>query len=85
MVTLEIAIPVPSEWPTRGELVCRNRVEDALNAAGVGTVSGVGGGMGNMDVAYRLDDETKIPAARTVIAEAMKSHMANFQYKVSVR
>ncbi|PWT86619.1 MAG: hypothetical protein C5B56_12140 [Proteobacteria bacterium] len=84
MVTLEITIPVASEWPTREELTARNAVENALNAVGLGIISGAGGGMGNMDLAYRLDDEAKVPAARAAIDQAMKQHMARFQYRVTV-
>jgi hypothetical protein len=85
MVTLEITIPVASEWPTREDLTARNAVEDALNAAGLGIISGAGGGMGNMDLAYRLDDEAMIPSARVAIDNAMKMHMARYQYTISVR
>jgi hypothetical protein len=85
MVTLEITIPVATTWPTRDELSARNAVERVLNAARVGKVSGAGGGMGNMDLAYRLEDEASIPDARVVIDQAMKTHMASFQYKVTVR
>jgi hypothetical protein len=84
MVTLEITIPTASTWPTRDELIARNTVEKALNEAGIGKVTGAGGGMGDMHLAYRIDDETKIVAARAAIDRAMKTHMASFQYKVRV-
>jgi hypothetical protein len=84
MLTLEISIPIASEWPTREDLNSRNAIEDALNAAGIGIVSGAGGGMGMMDLAYRVDDAAKITAARALIDQAMKTHMANFQYEITV-
>ncbi len=84
MVTLEITIPVSAKWPTRDELAARNAVEAALNSAGIGIVSGVGGGMGEMELAYRVTDESKIADARASIDQAMKAHMASFQYKVRV-
>jgi hypothetical protein len=84
MLTLEITIPTASTWPTRDELFARNTVEKALNEAGIGRVTGAGGGMGNMDLAYRIDDETKTMEARAAIDQAMKAHMASFQYKIRV-
>jgi hypothetical protein len=85
MVTVEITIPILSQWPTREQLGARNAVESALNAAGLGIVSGVGGGMGVMDVAYRVDDETKVAAAHAVIDKAMQTHMPQFRYQVTIR
>jgi hypothetical protein len=40
--------------------------------------------MGSMDLAYRVDDEAKITAAKAAIDEAMKTHMASFRYQVAV-
>ena len=84
MLTLEITIPVGSTWPTRDEINARNAVEEALDATGIGIVSGAGGGMGVMDLAFRLEDEAKVPAAHLAINEAMKTHMPNFKYTVRV-
>jgi mevalonate kinase len=84
MITIEIRIPIASTWPTREELGARNAVEASLNAAGIGKVTGAGGGMGSIDLAYRVDDEAKITAAKAAIDEAMKTHMASFRYQVAV-
>jgi hypothetical protein len=84
MVTLEITIPIRSDWPTRKELAARNAVETALGVAAVGLCTGAGGGMGQMHLTYRLDDDTKVPTARAAIAEAMKVHMPDFQYRVAI-
>jgi hypothetical protein len=82
MITLEISIPIASQWPTRDELTARNAVEAALDAAGVGICSGAGGGMCQMHLAYRVDNESALPAARAVIDAAMKTHMPGFRYQV---
>ncbi len=85
MVTLEITIPIASTWPTREELNARNAVESALVAAGIGKCTGAGGGMGQMDLTYRVDDDTQVPAAHALIAGAMKNHMPGLEYQVRVR
>ena len=84
MITLEIAIPIASTWPTRDELVARNAVETALIAAAVGQCTGAGGGMGMMDLTYRVDNEPSIPIARAIIDDAMRKHMPSYQYEVKV-
>jgi hypothetical protein len=40
--------------------------------------------MGQMDLAYRLEDYGKVGAACEIIAETMKKHMPNFHYQVRV-
>jgi hypothetical protein len=84
MFALEIRIPVASEWPTTEELKARNIVEEFLDSSDIGMVSGAGGGMGEMDLAYRVDTEAKIPAARALIEEAMRAHMPDFQYAIKI-
>ena len=64
MVTLEITIPIASTWPTREELNAQNAVESALVPVGIGKCTGAGGGMGQMDLTYRVDDDTQVPAAQ---------------------
>jgi hypothetical protein len=82
MVELEITIPVASKWPSRDELKARNAVEDALNQSAVGKCSGAGGGMGEMDLTFRIADQTALPAARAVIDQAMNTHMLGVEYRV---
>jgi hypothetical protein len=82
MISLEIAISIASVWPTREELVARDAVESALQAAGAGKCTGAGGGMGQMHLNYRVDDESAVPAARAVIEDAMKANMPAFRYTV---
>jgi hypothetical protein len=84
MIALEIRMPIASTWPSREELAARNAVEQALIASSVGKCTGAGGGMGQMHLTYRVDDDSSVPAARAVINEAMKTHMPNFQYQVRV-
>jgi hypothetical protein len=84
MISLEVTMPIASTWPTREELAARNAVEQALIAAPVGKCTGAGGGMGQMHLTYRVDEESSVPAARAVIDEAMKTHMPNFQYQIRV-
>ena len=83
MIALEITIPIPSEWPTSDELDRRNAVETALNAAAVGICTGAGGGMGQMHLTYRVDTESALPAARTVVDEAMTRLMPGSRYEVT--
>jgi hypothetical protein len=40
--------------------------------------------MGKMDLAYRVSNETKVPVARAIIDNAMKIHLARFQYEIRV-
>jgi hypothetical protein len=84
MIAVEITIPIASTWPNREELVARNAVEQALMASPVGKCTGAGSGMGQMHLTYRVDDESRVPAARAVIDEAMKTHMPDSQYQVRV-
>jgi hypothetical protein len=84
MVSIEITMPIASQWPTRDELAARNAVEASLISARVGICTGAGGGMGQMHLTYRVADESIVPAARAVIAEAMKSHMPTFLYSIKV-
>ena len=84
MIYLEIEIPIASTWPTREELQARNTVEAALDAAAVGKCTGAGGGMGQMDLTYRVDKESAVATARVAIDEAMKLHMPAFKYQVRV-
>ena len=81
---LEITIPLASKWPTREELSARNAVEDALRAADIGICVGAGGGMGVMDLGFRVDDEAKLADAKAAIEGIMKSLMPGFEYRVRV-
>ena len=81
MPRLELTIPVASTWPSHEELTARNAVEDALNLADVGSFVGAGGGMGQMDLCFDVDDEA---SARAVIAQAMKIHMPGAKYRIEV-
>jgi len=84
MTYTEIAIPIANKWPTSEELQARNAVEAALDAASVGICTGAGGGMGQVDLTFRVDDQEMVPAAREVIDRAMKAHMPNFKYNIRV-
>jgi hypothetical protein len=58
MLLLEVTIRIASTWPSCEELAARNRVEDVLDAACIGTCIGAGGGMAEMHLAYRVADES---------------------------
>jgi hypothetical protein len=64
MTTLTIKIPIASEWPTSKELALRNKVGAALDASGNGQCTGAGGGLGEMDLSFRVDDDSRVLAAR---------------------
>lgn len=83
MLHLEITIPIAATWPTSAELAARNAVEAALNAARLGVCTGAGGGMGQMHLTYRLTDESAASAARSLIAQAMKTHLPDFRCEVA--
>jgi hypothetical protein len=85
MTTVQIRIPIGSEWPTPKELDCRNAVEAALNASSVGQCTGAGGGCGEMDLSYRVNDDSRLAAARAAIDQAMAYHMPGVQYQVAIR
>lgn len=81
MASVWVTIPLAGTWPTRAELAKRNAITDALTAAGIGTCTGAGGGQGEMDFSFHVDDEN---AARAAIASAMQSIMPGVAYRVRV-
>jgi hypothetical protein len=81
MLSVWISISIASEWPSRGELAGRNEVEDALEAAAIGECTGAGGGMGKMDLSFKVPDESK---ARAAIEKAMQQHLPGLVYQVNV-
>ncbi len=74
-----VSIPVARNWPSREELMMRNTVTDALDAAEIGKCTGAGGGRGEMDFSYQVSDEQ---AARAAIAAAMQSLMPGVQFRI---
>ena len=52
-----VNIPVAGMWPSPEELAARNAAMASLDAVGIGTCTGAGGGMGEMDFSYRVTDE----------------------------
>jgi hypothetical protein len=85
MPTLNITIPIASDWPTSKELAGRNKVEVALCASSIGQCTGAGGGHGEMHLNYHVDDDSRIAAARAKIDAAMAFHMPGFQYDVAIQ
>jgi Immunity protein 26 len=85
MTTLTITIPIDAEWPTSKQLAARNKVEAALGASGIMHSSGAGGGLGEMDLSFRVDDDSRVPAARAKIEAAMALIMPGFEYEVAVQ
>ena len=81
MLQVFVTVPTASAWPSPSELAARNAVTDAITASGVGTCTGAGGGMGEMDFSYRVTDEA---ATRAAIESAMQTHMPNAKYRVRV-
>jgi len=81
MAWVWVMIPLAGTWPNREELAARNAVTDALTAAGIGSCTGAGGGQGEMDFSFQVDDEN---AARAAIASAMQSIMPGVVYQVRV-
>jgi hypothetical protein len=47
--------------------------------------SGAGGGLGEMHLSFRVDDDTRVPAAHAKIEAAMALIMPGFEYEVAVR
>jgi len=84
MTTLTITIPTASDWPTSKEVARRNKVEAALDASGIMRGTGAGGGLGEMHLSFRVDDESRVPAARLKIDVAMALLMPGFEYKVAI-
>lgn len=81
MKHLFVSIPVASTWPSSDELVARNTVTDALEADGIGTCTGAGGGLGEMDFSFEVSDES---AARASIAASMARHMPAATFRITV-
>jgi hypothetical protein len=44
--------------------------------------TGAGGGLGKMDLSFRVDDDSRVPAARAKIEAAMALMMPGFEYEV---
>jgi hypothetical protein len=65
---IEVEMSVASKWPSTAESARRNRVIERLDAIGIGTCTGAGGGMGKMDFSYRVADDV---TAREAIALVM--------------
>jgi len=78
---LSVTIPAAGTWPTADELAARNAVTRALDAAGIGTCIGAGGGLGEMDFSYEVCDES---TARRAIDSAIQKHMPGVKYDVRV-
>jgi hypothetical protein len=85
MTTLTITIPIASEWPTSKQLARRNKVESALDASGIMHSTGAGGGLGELHLSFRVDDDSRVPAARAKIETAMALMMPDFEYRVAVQ
>jgi len=85
MTTLTITIQISSDWPTFKEHASRSKVEAALDASRIGQCTGAGGGRGEMHLRYRVDDDSRVPAARAQIEAAMARHMPGFQYELAVQ
>jgi hypothetical protein len=78
---LIVTIPIKSRWPTQEDLAARNAAMDAVSAEAIGTCTGAGGGMGEMDYSFRVTDET---LARATIDRAMQEHMPGVVYHIRV-
>ena len=64
-VQLHIQIQIEASlFPTPGEMDARHRLEDMLEARGIGFVTGAGGGMGTADVWVVVQD---VPSAKQAI------------------
>jgi hypothetical protein len=85
MPTLTLTIPIASDWPTPKELARRSEVEAALGASSIGQCTGAGGGLCEMHLSYRVDDDSRVAAARAKIEQAMARHMPGFQFEVAIQ
>lgn len=79
MAQLTVTIKLAETWPSPKELAARNSVTDALDAAKIGKCIGAGGGMGEMDFAYDVTDES---FARNEVTTAMQTLMPGSQFQV---
>ena len=84
MTLLEVTISLAVQWPTREEIMARNNIEDALNAASIGKCTGVGAGMHQMHVTFHVDNDAVLADAQKMIADAMKAHMPTYQFEVRI-
>ena len=55
---LTIDIEVEGEFPNRKEMANRTKLEKRIDAEGIGKFAGSGGGLGAMDIAYLVDNES---------------------------
>ena len=76
-----VTIPVAATWPTREELILRNAITDSLESLGIGTFTGAGGGMGEMDFSFQVHD---VPAFHVAVETAMQSHLPGAKFCVRV-
>ena len=81
MPNLVITIPTKSIWPSAEELAARSQVENELRSAKIGHCTGAGGGRGEMDLSFNVDDEF---AARAAVDRAMQRIMPEVDFRVRV-
>jgi hypothetical protein len=81
IMNISVNIPVAGTWPSPEELAARNAVMASLNELGIGTFTGSGGGMGEMDFSYRVTDES---AALSAVERVMREKLPTATYRVQV-
>lgn len=81
MATVLVTIVTASSWPDPAELKLRNAVTNALMAASLGTHTGSGGGLGEMDFSFRVADAQ---VASAVIDDIMHCQMPGAEYRIRV-
>jgi hypothetical protein len=80
VVYLSASMPVASgKFPSREEVMVRNTIIDVLNKRGLGKFSGAGGGMGEMDFSFHVEDES---TARRMIEDVVGEYLPGVAVKV---
>ena len=80
MICLSVSIPVARQFPNSDELTTRDAIIEELEQRQLGESTGSGGGFGQMDFAFNVEDEA---TARALITEVVKKHLPGAAFKIT--
>ena len=80
MICLAVSIPVARQFPNSDELTTRDAIIEELEQRQLGESAGSGGGLGQMDFAFNVEDEA---TARALITEVVEKRLPGVTFKVT--
>ena len=79
MICLSVSMPVARQFPNSDELATRDAIIEELEQR-LGDSAGSGGGFGQMDFAFNVEDEA---SARALITEVVKKHLPGAAFTIT--